>query len=112
MRHLRAESNLRQEGHQRQCQYQRGHQCCHHRVGHRRKNFALVPLHGEDRQVGNDDDDDREHRRPPDFDDCFKNGSLLRSVIVILLGLPESPEDVLDDDNRAVDDDPEIHCPQ
>ena len=112
VRHLLAESDFAQKRHQRQRQDQRGNQRSNHRVGHRREDFSFVTLHRENRQVGDHDDDHREDCRPTDFDNGLLDGATARPMIVQLVGLAQTPENVFNDDHRAIDNDAEVHRPQ
>ena len=77
---------------------------------HRREDASLLALQREDRNVGDDDDEHREERRPADVGRRLEHrlapigrGDVGRAA------LEQPPIHVLDDDHRAVDDDPEVH---
>ena len=79
------------------------------RQGHRPEELPLDPLEGEDRQVDNHDDQLAEHRRLAHLDGRVADDVELRPVRAVV---GEVPHAVLDHDDRAIDDEPEVDGPE
>ena len=106
------EGNFAQEGNQRESQNKRGNQGRDHRVSHRRKNLPFVALHGKNRQVRHDDDDHCKHSRSTNLNHRLMYRSRTRPMVIKLTCLTQSPEYILNNDHRPVDNNPEVHRPQ
>ncbi len=109
---VRANEVARQHRHDREREDEGPAEREEHRRRHRPEELALDPDQREHRQVDDGDDRLAEHRRPADLERgrAHHVDALLGSERAALgaLGLGEAAHGVLDDDHRAVDDEPEV----
>ena len=86
----------------------------HHGRGHGMKHLAFHARQGKDRNVDCRDDADAEQRRADDFAGGLADGfqPFLQRLRAAGSRFAQPPQAVLDDDDRAVHDQPEVQCPQ